>query len=501
MDTPKTTPGGFQGETAADAGAAAAADRCPVDHAADGKTAQKPAAARPRAVIPASELPGPRLPALVQIFKYYKAPIGFLEECRKRYGNRFRLQVRIPAKPMYVLTEPDDMRQMFLAPPDVLHTGDGSATIEKFTGQTSLAWLDEDEHKVRRKQLMPTMHGKALERIEAAIDEIAKRHVPTWPCGKITGLHPYAHRLTLEVIREQVFGGAPPKRWDELADVLTKMFDFNNRMAAGLRIHEMPPWLVRVLRAYRPNGLDEFLKRRDRADALIAEAVEERRASGYSGDDLLSVLLGITKPDGSPLSQQELRDEMMTIFIAGTETSASGATWSLEYLSRTPEVLDKLVADIDKGEDDTYLTAVVYEMLRLRPPIPHLIFREVMKPIEIGGVRYEPGVLLWASAYLLHHNPAVYPDPYAFRPERFLDTKPGTYSWIPFGGGRIRCLGSEIGLAEMKSVLREVLSRYELHRDDPTPEGVRARIVLTLPEKFGRLELRDRTPQPSLAAD
>jgi cytochrome P450 len=512
MDSPQTTAGEPQEREVAGGGPAG----CPVEHAAGGtaptvteaepaasaapEAPPEPPAARPPAAIPASELAGPKLPALVQIFKYWKRPTGFMEDCRQRYGSRFRLQIRIPAKPMYVLTEPEDVKQMFLAPADVLHTGDGSATIEKFTGRTGLAWLDEDEHKVRRKLLMPTMHGKALQRIEAAIDETARQSVADWPAGPVTALHPYVHRLTLDVIREVIFGPAPPKRWEELADLLTHMMEFNYRVASALRIHEMPPRLVRLLVRYRRNGLHDFLERRERADALIAEAVQERRASGYSGDDMLSVLLGITHADGSPLSAVELRDEMMTIFIAGTETSASGVAWSLEHLSRTPAVLDRLVAEIDKGEDDAYLTATVYEMLRLRPPIPHIIFREVMKPIEIGGVRYEPGVLLWASAHLLHHNPRLYPDPYEFRPERFLGVKPGTYSWIPFGGGRIRCLGSEIGLAEMKAVLREVLARYDLRRDDPTPEPVRSRSVLTLPGRGAYLALRTRAPEPSPAA-
>jgi cytochrome P450 len=191
---------------------------------------------------------------------------------------------------------------------------------------------------------------------------------------------------------------------------------------------------------------------------------------------------------------------MMTIFIAGTETTASALAWAFEYLSREPVALGRLVAEIDQGEGDAYLTATVQEVLRLRPPIPQIIPREVVKPIEIGGVRYEPGMVLWPSAHLLHHDPSLYPDPYAFRPERFLGVRPNPYQWIPFGGGRIRCLGAEVALVEMKAVLREVLARYELHRDDPQPERTRSRIVITRPAKGARLELRIRTPQAHPAA-
>jgi cytochrome P450 len=500
MDVPKTTPGESQGrEAAEDVGAAASADRCPVDHAADGSTSPEPAAPRPRAAISATALPGPRMPALMQIFTYWKRPAVFVERCRERYGSRFALRIRVPPRPLYVLSDPEDVKQMFLAPPDVLHTGKGSATIEKFTGQSGLAWLDEDEHKVRRRLLMPSFHGKALQRIEASIAEMAERDVATWPRGKIMALHPLIHRFTLNVIREVIFGRVPPRRWDELLDVLTGMMRFNDRMASAMLIHKMSPAGVRLLTAIRPLGLHDFLKLRERADALIAEAVEERRNSGELGNDMLSVLLGVTHDDGSPLNAVELRDEMMTIFLAGTETTAAAITWAFEYLSREHAARDRLVAEIDEGENDAYLTATVQEVLRLRPSIPQIIPREVMKPIEIGGVRYEPGMLLWASAYLLDRDPSLYPDPYAFRPERFLGTKPGVYTWIPFGGGRIRCLGDKIAILEMKAVLREVLTQCELRRVDPQPEAPRSRSVSQLPAKGARLELRPRSPEASLA--
>jgi cytochrome P450 len=476
---------------------APAAEQCPVDHAAGAPTAAAPAE---RTAIPATELPEVQMRPIKQILSYWKDPYGFMEGNRERYGKRFSVCIRLPVRPMYVLHDQNDMKQMFLAPADVLHTGTGSATIEKFTGQTGLAWLDEDEHKARRKVLMPSMHGKALQRIEAAMAESAKRDVASWPRGKVMPLHPYTHRLTLNVIREVIYGPMVPKRWDELADVLTKMMDYNDRKGSALRIHEMPARVVKVLRAIRPLGLDRFLKLRDRADVLIAESIAERRQSGELGDDMLSMLLGSTDQDGNPLSGVELRDEMMTIFLAGTETTASGLAFALEVLSRETEARERLVAEIDKGESDEYLTATVHEVLRLRPPIPNIIFREVMKPVEIGGVRYEPGMLLWASAHLLHQDPAVYPDPTAFRPERFLNNKPNMYSWIPFGGGRIRCLGAEIARAEMKCVLREVLTRCELFRDDPEPETVRSRIVLTQPSKKARVGLHDRTPVASAAA-
>jgi cytochrome P450 family 135 len=418
--------------------------------------------------------------------------------CRRRYGGKFRLSRGIPPRTLYVLTDPAEVKQMFLAPADVLHTGLGSVLIEKFTGQTGLAWLDEDEHKVRRRFLMPSMHGTALARIETTVAEEARLDIASWPCGQVTAMHPYIFGFTLNVIRQVVFGSAPPKCWDELHGVLTKMMDFNTSILSTALIHRMKQRTVRLLRIARPLGLDEFLRQRERADALIAEAIQERRDSGQTGDDMLSVLLRITHDDESPLNAQELRDEMMTIFLAGTETTASAITWALLYLSRDDAARGRLVAAIDAGDDNAYLTATVHEVLRLRPSIPQTITRQVMKPIEIGGVRYEPGGLLWASAYLMHHDPDIYPDPHGFRPERFLGTKPGMYSWIPFGGGRIRCLGSEIAAVEMKAVLREVLTQYELVPAAQRLEKIRSRIVTISPAGRGRLELRPRSRKPSL---
>jgi cytochrome P450 len=499
MNVPKVTPAEPQGREATEhVGAATSADRCPVDHVTAGLTSPEPAASPPRAAISATTLPGPRMPVLFQLLSYWRRPAGFIEQCRERYGSRFVLRISIPTRPLHVLSDPEDVKQMFLAPDDVLHTGNGSARLENFIGHSGLAWLDEDKHKIRRRHTMRSVHGQALQRIDASITEMAKQEIAIWPQGKATPLYPLIHHLTINVIREVIFGTAPPKCSEELIDVLEQMTEFNYKIASTLMIYRMSPATVRLLRAIRPLGLHNFLKLRERANALIAEAVEERRNTGESGDDLLSGLLGVTDDDGSPLPAQELRDEIMTMFLAGTETTAAALSWAFEYLSREHAARDRLVAEIEEG-GDTYLTATIYELLRLRPSVPQIILRQVMKPIEIGGVRYEPGTLLWASAYLLHRNPALYPDPYVFRPERFLGTKPGIYTWIPYGGGRIRCLGPSVAELEMKAVLREVLGRYALGRVDPRPEKVRTHLITPLPANGARVVLRPRASQPSLA--
>jgi cytochrome P450 family 135 len=446
--------------------------------------------------IPATALPGPRMHPLRQAWVYWKRPAAFLEDCRERYGSRFALSIRIPPKPLYVLTDHEDVKQMFMAPRDVLHSGRGSVTLEKFFGRTGLAWLDEDAHTTRRRQLLPSVRGDALRRIEASIAVTARQEVATWPRGRAMPLHPRIHRVTLNVIRDVVFGSAPPSCWPELLDVLQGMMRLNDHVASVLTIHKMSPAAVGVLSTIPQFGLGDFLKLRKRANALIAEAVEERRASGELGDDMLGVLLGISKEDGSPLSAVELRDEMMTMFLAGSETTAAGLSWALEYLTREDEARERLLAEIESGDGDAYLTATVQEVLRLRPPLAILIPRQVMKPIEIGGVRYERGMVLMACPHLLHRDESLYEDPEAFRPERFLGARPGTYTWVPFGGGATHCLGLQIGVYEMKAVLREILSQHELHRPDLRPEPVRSRIVVTVPAKGARLELRAKGPSP-----
>src|ERR1035441_948899 len=497
MTVPETSNAEPQGrEATQDADAVASADPCPVDHAA---TASAPSAAPPpTAAIPAATLPGPRMPVLFQLLSYWRRPAGFIEQCRERYGSLFVLRISIPTRPLHVISDPKDVKQMFLAPDDVLHTGNGSARLENLIGHSGLAWLDEDKHKIRRRHTMQSVHGQALQRIDASITEMSEKEIANWPQGKPVPLYPLIHHLTINIIREVIFGTAPPTCSEELINVLEQMTDFNYKIASTLMIFRMKPRTVRLLRAIRPLGLDNFLKLRERANALIAEAVQERRNSGESGADLLSGLLRVRGEDGSPLPFQELRDEIMTMFLAGTETTAAALTWAFEYLSREHGARDRLVAEIDEG-GDTYLTATIQEVLRLRPSVPQIILRQVMKPIEIGGVRYEPGMLLWASPYLLHRDPALYPDPYVFRPERFLGTKPGIYTWIPYGGGRIRCLGPSVAELEMKAVLREVLGGYEIHRVDPRPEKVRTHLITPLPGNGARLELRARSSQPSLA--
>jgi cytochrome P450 len=224
-----------------------------------------------------------------------------------------------------------------------------------------------------------------------------------------------------------------------------------------------------------------FARVQEEADELIFELIEERRGEARDGDDVLAMLLAARHEDGSPMDGQELRDELMTLLVAGHETTASALAWTLTRLTREPEVLGRLTDEIEAGDGDAYLTATIQEVLRRRPVLPNVAPRLVMEPVEIGDWTYPRGACVTPNAYLIHHDPANYPDPYSFRPERFLDSQPGTYTWIPFGGGRRRCLGASFAMLEMKIVLRAIVGARELRAPAGAVELPRRRNITITP--------------------
>lgn len=458
-----------------------AAGKCPVDHSS-------PA---PREVVPSTALPVVDMPRLKQVLSIWARPEPYLKKCRATYGSRFRVTI-IPGVPLYVISAPEDVKQMFTAPRDVLHTGSSNTPIEKWTGRNGLAWLDEEEHTARRRSVMPSFRGDALKRVEQEVVRLAAQEVASWPRDRAVSVHPFAHRYTTKVILEVLFGEHRPSCEDEMFREVMKMLEFNSRPATMRPFHLLPAWKMKLTRMLRPNGVNEFLTRRDRVHRMVEAAIEERERSGESGDDLLGVMLGITDADGSTPSRTEMRDEIMTQFLAGTETTASAICWALEFLTRNPRVVERLREEIEDGTDDAYLTAVVHEVLRLGPPIQQIVPREVVKPVEIGGVRYQPGDRLWASAYLLNRDEHNYPQPDEFRPERFLGVKPASHTWIPFGGGHTRCLGDRIALVELKATLTEILTTCDVERADAEPESAHSRTVVNIPRNGARMVFRPR---------
>jgi cytochrome P450 len=436
--------------------------------------------------------PGPPYPAAIQGIGFWSRPLAFLERCRARYGGRFTIRLLL-TPPFVMLSDPAELKQVFTAPADVLHPGQGARVLEPVVGSTSVILLDGSAHMEQRKLMLPAFHGEKMARLSGLMAEVAEREVAEWPRGAPVRLHPRMQRLTLEIILRAVFGLEPGPRLDELRDRLGAMLAFGDRWISVVPI--APDSVAgRVLARLGPFAT--FLRLQERADALLFELIHERRSEQREADDVLAMLLAARHEDGSPMSDQELRDELMTLLIAGHETTASSLAWAFEHLPHRPDVLRRLEED----EDDAYLTATIQETLRRRPVLPNSAPRLVRKPIEVGGWRYEPGVCLVPNAYLVHHDPAIYPDPYAFRPERFLGELPGTYTWIPFGGGRRRCLGASFALLEMKIVLRRVLAACELRPSSDGFEVARRRNITIRPGGGAVAVLKERRPAAAAVA-
>jgi cytochrome P450 len=433
--------------------------------------------------------PGPSWPSIVQGIGYWSRPLPLLETCRRRYGGRFTL--RLPGVPPWVEhTDPEHVKQIFTAPPDVLHPGRGTRVLAPVVGLNSVILLDEDAHMEQRKLMLPALHGQRMGRLTGVMEEVAEREIAGWPRGVPVRLHERFQTLTLEVILRAVFGLDEGERLEALRDLLAEQLAFGDKPVSLL---PPPPESLR-LRAVlgRVGPFASFVRVQRRSDELLYGLIAERRRDHADRDDILSLLLEARHEDGSPMSDEEIRDELMTLLVAGHETTASTLAWALEILSRHPDVLGRLREEIDAGEGDDYLTATVQETLRRRPVVPAAAPRFVHKPIEVGGWEYEPGVALVPCSYLIHHDPAIYPDPYAFRPERFLDEGPGTYTWLPFGGGRRRCLGASFAMVELKLVLRTLLATRDVAAATPEPERARRRNITIKPGGGSRVVLSDR---------
>jgi cytochrome P450 len=408
--------------------------------------------------------PGPRLPSVVQTLGWWSRPTAFLERLRAHFGTRFTIRL-VGQPPFVVLSDPEDVRALFTAAPDVLHPGEGARLLEPIVGARSVILLDGDPHMEQRRLMLPAFHGDRMQRLTGLMTELADRSVAAWPAGAPVRLHAALQDLTLDIILRAVFGLDEGPRLEALRP----------RLKAMLAFGDSPLSLLPMLRGL-PIGRGiyaRFTEQRAQADRLLFELMAERRASGSERDDVLAMLLAATHTDGSPMTDEEIRDELLTALVAGHETTASSLAFAFELLARSPEAQRRAAAD------DAYLEATIHEVMRCRPTLPNPEPRLVKQPVTIGGWTYPPGVILIASAHLVHHDPALYPDPYAFRPERWLGRKPGTYTFLPFGGGRRRCLGASFALLEMRVVLRAALARYAIQPAAPATRVRRRMITIT----------------------
>jgi cytochrome P450 len=397
-------------------------------------------------------------------------PLPLLERWRHQYGNTFTLRIA-KEPPWVVLGDPEDVKTVFTGDPRILHAGEGNQILRPVLGDHSVLLLDDERHLRQRKLMLPPFHGERMQRHVETMATAAREEIERWPAGEPFALHPHMQAVTLEVIMRVVFGERDADRLDRLRGAIAGFLELGARPVNFARMAIAGTDRVRRARWFR--------RALDPVDALLFDLIERRRREPdlAERDDVLSMLVGARDEAGEPMTDQELRDELMTLLVAGHETTATGLAWALERLVRHPEMLERLAAD-----DDAYLDAVVQETLRRRPVVP-LVLRKLTEPMAFAGGVLPAGVALSPNIYLVHHHPDVYPDPYAFRPERFLERPPGTYSWIPFGGGLRRCLGASFALTEMKTVLREVVRTVALSPVQRRSETVGRRGITWTPSR------------------
>ena len=420
-------------------------------------------------LIPTREhtIPGPRMPRPMQGASFLAAEARYLSRCRRRYGDVFALEVW-PFHPLVVVGDPKEVKRVFTGDPAQLHAGEGNEVLEPLVGAHSVLVLDEKEHLRTRKMMLPPFHGERMRVYGDVMRELTEAEVERWPVGEPFPLLPSMQRLTLRIILRTVFGLEEGSRMAELEEAIVRT------LPLATRIMLVPP-LQRDVGRLSPAG--QFVAARGEVDRMLVAEIARRRERGGGGDDVLSMLLA-SDPDAS---DETMRDHLVTLLVAGHETTATQLSWTFERLVRHPEVLARA-----REGDPAYLDAVVQEGQRTRPVLTFAM-RTLKAPMEVGGHDVPAGATLGTSVLLLHSRPDLFPDPYAFRPERFVGAKPETYSWIPFGGGVRRCLGASFAQFEMRQVLSAVLARRELRAADQRPERRRRRGITQVPARGARV--------------
>jgi cytochrome P450 len=418
--------------------------------------------------------PGPRLPRTLQAVGWAQRTLPWLEKCRARYGPTFTLRIRHWGD-WVVLADVPDIKAIFTAGEKVGFAV-ANPLLPPVLGHRSVMLTEEPEHMVRRKVVLPAFHGEALANDSVMIREVARREVEGWPEREPFQLWPRMQSISQEVVMRIVFGPrADDPRLDRLRDHLNRLTEWLNhpRVLPGLVLLG-PGWLRRApgyLRTIRP--IEE---------EALAEVRRRRAEEAHARPDIVSMLIAARREDGSPLGEEELRDELVTLLTDGP-TSTSLA-WAFERMLRNPETLTRARREVVEDQGNAYVEAVVKEILRLRTPIPVMV-RRLREPMRIAGRDLPADTIVAPCAHLVHRDPQHYPEPLRFRPERFLEKPAGTYTWIPFGGGVRRCLAASFAELEMRQVMREVLGSVDLQLVDDRNEPVRKAAISFSPGEKG----------------
>ncbi len=429
--------------------------------------------------------PGPSAPRFLQSYRWSREPLPLLERCRERYGDTFTLRLRHLGT-WVVLSGPEDVKRVFSTDTNDLGVGVPNLALRPVLGAHSVMLSEEPEHMVQRKLMLPRFHGERMREDAAMMTELARREVRSWPVGEPFRLWPRMQQLTQEVVMRAVFGD-DEGRLNRLRGLLTNLTEAINDDARLRRLALFGPrWLERS-RGWRAAMAPV-------EEAVLAEA-RRRRAEGRDGrQDAVSILVEARREDGTPLSEKELRDELLTLLTDGP--TSSSLAWVFERLLRHPEKLDRLQAELRAGEGEEYLDAVIKETLRLRPPVS-VVVRRLLKPARLGGYELPAGTLIAPCVYLVHHREDVYERPGEFIPERFLSQRAAVPTWIPFGGGARRCLAASYAEQEMKRVVRTVLEEVELEPVDAGSERIARAAIAFSPAQHGLVVSRPRSAVPA----
>jgi cytochrome P450 len=432
--------------------------------------------------------PSVDLPLALQVLRFSQRQIEFVFRARRELGEVFRMRGTIAGRPV-VTSHPDHVRSLFTAKAELAPSLTGESPLRPIVGPGSVLTSVGPRHMRQRKLLLPAFHGEAIERYVQMISDVAEREIERWPVGRPFSLAPRMQAITLDVIMAGIFGveGRPERGTPE-----------HGLRTATKYLLAVSTWPVAQLAelmnlgSQEPRGLTKSgLAILDRAayavigDRRRAEDLDERR-------DILSMLLQARTEEGESLTDEELRDELLTLVLAGHETTANSLAWIWERLVRTPAAHERLREAVRSGEDaEDTVEATIVEGMRSRPVIP-IIGRRVTVPWRLGEFAVPAGTPVTMSILLLHHREDLYPQPFAFLPERWLGRKPGTYEWIPFGGGIRRCLGAALAMAEQRVVLEAMVRRLDIEAEDAEPEHAVHRNVTMIPSRGARVVIRNR---------